>query len=170
MGKYERYEWARSRTSQGEDVWKLVRSTYSHSKSLNASSGRRTRRNTSLSESNTIRASLDDTSPERRLGAKMTILANVPPSIVITPRNPRVRGVGVVAGTTTAETEVEGIEMVNREEIINALIQGLWIVWREGVVEDINHRRRQSWAPVGAAGMTKRSRKRGVLDILLCRS
>jgi hypothetical protein len=100
----------------------------------------------------------------------MTILANVPPSIVITPRNPNGRGVGVVAGDTTAENEIEGIETVNREEVINALIQGLWIVWREGVVEDINNGRRQSWAPVGAAGVTKRSRRRSFLDILLCRN
>jgi len=170
VGKYERYEWARSRTQQGEDVWKLVRSTYSHSKSLSAGSGGRTRRSTTLSESKTIRASMDDTSPERRLVAKITILANVPPSIIITPRNPNVRAVGVVAGTTTAETEVESMESVNREEVINALIQGLWIVWREGVVEDVNDGRRQSWAPTGAAGVTKRSRKRGIMDVLLCRN
>jgi len=113
---------------------------------------------------------MDDTSPERRLVARITILANAPPSIIITPRNPKIRAVGVVAGITTAETEVEGMETVNREEVIDALIQGLWIVWREGVVEDINNGRKLSWAPVGAAGVRKRSRKRGVLDVLLCRN
>jgi hypothetical protein len=128
------------------------------------------RRSTMLSETKTIRASMDDTSPERRLVAKITILANAPPSIIITPRNPKVHPVGVVAGVTTAETEVDGMETVNREEVINALIQGLWIVWREGVVEDINDGRKPSWAPAGAAGVRKRSRKRGVLDVLLCRN
>ena len=169
VGKYERYEWARSRTSQGEDVWKLVRSTYSHSKSQKATVGGRTRRNTKLSESKTIRAAMDDTSPERRLLAMMTIVSNAPPSMVITPRNPKTRTVGMVAGTATAETEVEGMETVNREEVINALIQALWIVWREGVVDDINVGRRPSSAPQGASETTKRTQKRGVLDILLCR-
>ena len=161
VGKYERYEWAKSRSSQGEETWKLVRSTYSHSKTT-AASAKPKRRRRSISESNIIRASMDDTSLERRLTAKITIMPDSPPSVVITPRNPRVRtGMG---GTSVTDDADEGIETVNKEEVVNALIQGLWIVWREGGVKDINTGRRNSWSP-GTSGV----RKRGFLDVILCR-
>jgi len=155
VGKYERYEWARSRTQQGEETWRLVRSTYSHSKTKAATKSER-RKSSVLSESNTIRASMDDTSPERRLMAKITMIQDSPPTVVITPRNPRV-------GTemTADDGMKDGIEFVNKEEVVNALIQGLWIVWREMVVTGINSGKR--------ASLKLGSRKRGVLDVLLCR-
>ena len=159
VGKYERYEWAKSRSSQGDEIWKLVRSTYSHSKTTAASPKPKRRRKSMVNESNPIRASMDDTSPERRLTAKITMMPNSPPTVVITPRNPRVR-----TGLRGTGDPDEGIETINKEEVINALIQGLWIVWREGVVDDINTGRRNSWTP-GDRGV----RKLGFLDIILCR-
>ena len=148
VSKYERYEWAKSRGVKGGDTWKLVRSTYSHTKSIAATKPRKS----ALSESKTTRPSIDDTSPERRLSAKITIVPNVPPSVVVSPRNPRDAG-------------SDEVEAVNKEEVFNALIQGLWIVWREGIVEDITVGRRNSWTP-GRAG----NRKRSFMDRLLCRS
>ena len=99
---------------------------------------------------------MDDTSPERRLMAKITMIQDSPPTVVITPRNPRV-------GTemTADDGMKDGIEFVNKEEVVNALIQGLWIVWREMVVTGINSGKR--------ASLKLGSRKRGVLDVLLCR-
>jgi hypothetical protein len=162
VGKYERYEWAKSRNTQGEETWKLVRSTYSHSKTTAASGKTKRRRKSMLSESNTIRASLDDTSAERRLAAKITMIPDSPPSIVITPRNPRVRT--GMDGTSATGDEDEAIETVNKEEVINALIQGLWIVWKEGIVKNINPGRRSSWTPGNSGAL-----KRRFLDSILCR-
>lgn len=179
VGKYERYEWAKksSKSSQGQgdegEVWELVRSTYSHSKSLAEQKQQKPTRRTKsvLSENRTVRESMDDfSSPaERRLAVTITVMKNSPPSVVIIPRNPRAAielGGTTSGGTTgdTLETTDEMVESVNKEEVINALIQGLWIVWREGVVEDINLGRRNTWTP-GSDG----ERKRGVWDILLCR-
>jgi hypothetical protein len=165
VGKYERYEWARSKGPGGsndETVWELVRSTYSHSKTTSAEK-QKSRRRSLINENKTIRASMDDTSPEQKLAAKITIIPNSPPSVVIIPRNPRVTtGVG---GTSETEETDELVESVNKEEVINALIQGLWIVWREGVIEDIHSGKRNTWTP-GSGG----ERKRGVWDTILCRS
>jgi hypothetical protein len=164
VGKYERYEWAKSRNTR-EETWKLVRSTYSHSKTTAASAKPRRRPKSMLSESNNIRVSMDDTSLERRLTAKITIIPDSPPSVVIAPRNPRARtGTGGMTVTGDADGADEEVETVNKEEVVNALIQGLWIVWREGDVEDINTGRRNGLAP-GTSGVPKR----GFLDIILCR-
>jgi hypothetical protein len=167
VGKYERYEWAKSRGHQGEESWKLVQSTYSHSKAAAASGGGTTKKDRRKSHSRASRPSMDDTSPERRLNAKITIIANSPPSVVIMPRNPRSAAGGRSGeNNSKARTDVdEGIEMVNKEEVINALIQGLWIVWREGVVDYISSEERNTWAPKGT-----RIHKRGIMDLLLCRS
>jgi hypothetical protein len=185
VGKYERYEWAKevspatpstpklrtatpttsSRGGGGEVTWQLVRSTYSRSKSIQAlstSGGRKTRKASILSESRTVRASMDDTSPERKLSARITIFRNSPPSVVIVPRNPRATS-GVVR-----TAEAEEIEEGNKEDVLDALIQGLWIVWREGIVDHMHlSSERNTWAPVN--GEENRPKK-GLLDVLLCRS
>ena len=57
---------------------------------------------------------------------------------------------------------------VNKQEVMDLLVMGLWIVWREGVVEETGEKgtgRRNSWNK-GANG---KGRKRGCLDVLLCR-
>jgi hypothetical protein len=176
VGKYERYEWAREvptpgtpstpkfrsatpsgSTSKGNEItWKLVRSTYSRSKSIQAlsTSGRKPRKASVLSDPRTVRASMDDTSPERRLSARIIIAPNSPPSMVVVPRNPRSQ-LGVE----------EGAEEANKEEVLDALIQGLWIVWREGVVDDMHLSGRNTWSRED-----QREQKRGFLDALLCRS
>jgi hypothetical protein len=97
------------------------------------------------------RGSLDDLE-EESLGVIISILAPSPPKVVVVPRKTRDEG---------GAEEVEG---VNREEVINALIQGLWIVWREGVVEENGHERRNSWA----AGKEERTKRRWV-DRVFCR-
>lgn len=148
VGRYERYEWAKSKASKGGDTWSLVRSTYSATKSLTAT---KQQQKSTLSETRTTRPSLDDTSPERRLRAKITIMPNVPPSVVVSPRNPQ------------GENRSDEVEAVNKEEVHNALIQGLWIVWREGIVEDIAGGRRTTLT----AG---KSKERGIWDRLFCRN
>jgi len=185
VGKYERYEWAKSRgnaqspfpsspggkslASKGEVVtWTLVQSTYSHTKTLAAQlEGKRNRRKStksSLSEARTIRASMDNTaSPERRLNARMTIMPDMPPSMIIRPRNPRMEGTIDEGGGEWSEE----IEEINKQEIVNALVQGLWIVWREGVVDEINEGRRNSWVPAHQGQQKKR--KKGIWDVILCR-
>lgn len=97
---------------------------------------------------------MDDTSPERKLSARILIYPNSPPSMIIVPRNPR---------TTAAE---DGVEEGNKEEVLDALIQGLWIVWREGITEDLHLSGRNTWTPVN--GEETRVKRRG-LDLLLCR-
>lgn len=57
---------------------------------------------------------------------------------------------------------------VNKQEVMDVLVMGLWIVWREGVVEETADKgtgRRNSWSK----GSNGKVRKRGVLDVLLCR-
>jgi hypothetical protein len=167
VGKYERYEWAKSRGNKGEEMWSLVRATYSQTK---AAGSVRRRRKSTLSESRTIRASMDDVSPtERKLLAKIVMMSPSPPSITISPRNPRNSRVGSLPGgfpdVQEAEENVEEIELVNKEEVLDALIQGLWIVWREGVVEDnAGQTKRNSWTTAPTV-----SRKKSVWDKLLCR-
>jgi len=95
---------------------------------------------------------MDDTSPERRLVAKIKI-GPPSPSIAISPRNPR-RGSAIE----------KNLEAVNREEVMDALVQGLWIVWREGVLEDTDPAKRNSWTPV-----VKKKRKKKFWDRILCR-
>jgi hypothetical protein len=137
-GQYDRYEWAKSRGQQGEDIWKLVRPS---SKSSNQRPDMGRRRSTSDAHTN---RSSDDASPERRLCAKMTMRADLPPLLVISPRNPRAKG-----GSETP------LEVVNKEEIINALIQGLWIVWREGIIEEISPGKRNN--SVTSLGIQRRN-------------
>lgn len=98
---------------------------------------------------------MDDTSPERRLSARIIIAPNSPPSMVVVPRNPHSTQLGVE----------EGAEEGNKEEVLDALIQGLWIVWREGVVDDMHLSGRNTWTRED-----KRGQKRGFLGALLCRS
>lgn len=162
VGKYERYEWAKSRGHQGEESWKLVRSTYSHSKAT-AASGRGTPTNSKKGRRKSVsRTSMDDTSPERRLSAKVTVVTDSPPSVVIMPRNPRrATGGRSDASTITRDDIDDESELVNKEEVINVLIQGLWIVWREGVVDYISSGNRTHSGT--------RIRKRGIMDLLLCR-
>jgi len=178
VGKYERYEWARevspptpstpkllsnnatisSKGGVGEVTWNLVRSTYSRSKSIQAlsTSKRKSQKSSALMDSSrTRRASMDDTSPERKLSARISISPNTPPSVIIVPRNPR----------TLASGENDAIEEANREEVIDTLIQGLWIVWRGGIIKDLGLSGQNTLTRVN--GEENRS-KRGVLDVLLC--
>lgn len=146
VGKYERYEWSRTR-SRTEQSWSLVRASYSHSKS--SAAGRRSR---TLSDSRTVRESIDDTwSPERRLNAKIKITPPSPPMIVVTPRIP---------------DGAEEMEVVNKEEVLDVLVQGLWIVWREGIVEDTDPAKRNSWTPI----VKDNKRKKTFWDRILCRN
>lgn len=169
VGKYERYEWAKARGTKGEETWSLVRATYSHTK---AAGSVRRRRKSTLSESRTIRSSMDDVSPdERKITAKIVMMSPSPPSITITPRNPRYSRVGSLPGGFPDVEEnveaVEEIEAVNKEEVVATLIQGLWIVWREGVVEDnTGQTKRNSWTTAPGTTVT---RKKSFLDTLLCR-
>jgi hypothetical protein len=143
VGDYERYEWARQRGIKGEEQFVLVCSTFSRTKSRRRKS------------SATLRPSLDDTAPEQ-VFAKITLLPKSPPMVLVVPR--KGRGDGREFGA------LEEVEMVNKEEVLNVLIQGLWIVWREGVVEDFGQDRRNSWAPAEAG------RKRSWMDIFFCRN
>jgi hypothetical protein len=147
VGKYERYEWARTRGTNGQS-WSLVRSTYSHTKTM--SSGSADRRSNAFSD-RTVRPSMDDTSPERRLVAKITLTPPSPPSFNIIPRNSR--------GSGFAD-----VEAINKEEIMDALVQGLWIVWREGVVNETDPGKRNSWTPV-----IQKKRKKTLWERVLCR-
>ena len=99
---------------------------------------------------------MDDTSAERKLCARITISANAPPSVIIVPRSAR----------TTASGENGEIEEANREEVIDALIQGLWIVWRGGIINDMHLSGRKTLTRVNGE---ENRRNRGVLDVLLCR-
>jgi hypothetical protein len=59
-------------------------------------------------------------------------------------------------------------QSVNKQEVMDALVMGLWIVWREGVVEEIAERgtgKRNSWDKKTSG----KGRKRQFLDVLLCR-
>jgi hypothetical protein len=63
-------------------------------------------------------------------------------------------------------------QSVNKQEVMDVLVMGLWIVWREGVVEVYDSAgtrpgKRNSWSKGTSGG--KVVRKRGFLDILLCR-
>ena len=115
---------------------------------------------------------MDDVSPdERKITAKIVMMPPSPPSITIAPRNPRYSRVGSLPGGFPGIEEtveaVEEIEAVNKEEVVDTLIQGLWIVWREGVVEDnTGQTKRNSWTT--ALGTTV-TRKKSFLDRLLCR-
>jgi hypothetical protein len=142
VGKYERYEWARQGNLRTEVTWVLVHSTYSHSKTQAAAR----RRGGTMGSSD--RSSMDDSNVQRRLGAKIKISGKEPPVIVITPRNLE---------------KTQEMETVNREEVLNALIQALWIVWREGGVVD-------ETVTGSGKGTGGNRRKPGCMDIFLCRN
>ena len=110
---------------------------------------------------------MDDESGVGRLEAKITMANGSPPMITVRPRLPRKM---VLPGSFPSAEDV-GNEAVNREEVVNALVQGLWIVWRENVVDEVEVTKRNSWTPGTAAEAKKKSKKkRGAMDWLLCRS
>lgn len=154
VGRYDRYEWLKGRTRKGEECWVLTgmstsltnnnNNNYNNNRRRSGLSDARTRSGSSAGESAVV--GMDG------LEARVVLMPPSPPMMVVHPR------------------VVE--QSVNKQEVMDVLVMGLWIVWREGVVEVSDSAgtrpgKRNSWSK-GASG--KGVRKRGFLDILLCRN
>lgn len=153
LGRYERYEWSKGRTSKGEECW-----------TLNSHSIPSTRRKSTFSEARTVQSGPHGSagsrgtgtggmSPPEGLEARVILMPPSPPMMIVNP------------------SVVE--QSVNKQEVMDALVMGLWIVWREGVVKESDsaggHRgKRNSWSKGNTSG--GKVKKRGFLDVLLCRN
>jgi len=155
VGRYDRYEWSKGHTRKGEECWVLTStSTNTHLTTHNSNNDNNNNRRSGLSDTRTRSGSSAGESAAGIdvLEARVVLMPPSPPMMVVHPR------------------VVE--QSVNKQEVMDVLVMGLWIVWREGVVEVYDSAgtrpgKRNSWSKETSGG--KLVRKRGFLDILLCR-